>query len=463
MSVHKKENKINISICYICKFFNPKININNFKQKNKTYGCDHTKPLTINERILLNSPNSTISPVKGNINLFNYPIGTETNKFIKNIEINKFKNMLNNYEPGYNNYEYISKKLITDQEGSKQIQTFLENLTQNSIKEEGRINLRSFKNNFNEEFFLNKEQIEIIWFYKIIKSNLFELSNDPFANYVIQKLLEEKYLQNYFKEDLLENNIYELSKNIYSCRVIQKAILEFDNPEFIFLEILSSFNNLIEIQSSNHVIQKMIENCIEFSNIEILLKIINYSLINLINMSKDKYGCRILQKILELNKLKDKDLILFNNKIIKSLKIFSSLILKNLDILSTDQYGNYVIQHILSLNLDIKDIIIINMLKDIKKYSKQKFASNIIEKVILSKEECYISLIYNKFLENIDGKPCLYYLAKDKYGNYVVQQFYKILEFNDKLKVNLILKKYLNELKNNIYSKHLAHKILYDH
>ncbi|KAF7699651.1 Pumilio like protein 2 [Cucumispora dikerogammari] len=485
MTLKENKEKQNLlqKTCLICKFFNnepeSKENLKILNFQNKRYGCIH-KPLTINEKILLKSPNSTISNVESKIKTFKFPIGTQDINLINYIEDNEFQNMLLIHIPNINNLIQkpninnltevsninnlnlieISKKMLMDQICSKNLQNFLDILITKSKIESERVNLKIYNYYLQSSNTLNKYQKEIFWFANLLKPNLMELTNDPYGNYVIQKLLEVKYLHEFFIDTLFKNNIVELSKKPYSCRVVQKAIIHFENSNFIFLELFSSINNLVTIQSSNHVIQKMIDKVIETSDNKILIKLIIYIIRNLIYLSNDKYGCRILQKMLDILKNQDLKLIFFNQKISKLLKTFSYYILQNIEKLSTDQYGNYVIQHALSLELNIKDTIIKYMLTDIIKYSKQKFASNIIEKIIQAKEIKYMPLLKSKFLECIDGKPCIYILAKDKYGNYVIQQFYKILDFNERIEFNNILKKHVIELKGNVYSKHLINKML---
>jgi hypothetical protein len=51
--------------------------------------------------------------------------------------------------------------------------------------------------------------------------------------------------------------------------------------------------------------------------------------------------------------------------------------------LMLDQYGNYVIQFVVSLSINEYNLKIMNYLKkDLFNFSKQKYSSNVIEKVI---------------------------------------------------------------------------------
>lgn len=139
------------------------------------------------------------------------------------------------------------------------------------------------------------------------------------------------------------------------------------------------------------------------------------------------YGCRVIQRILEFcprkYKVKEGD-----GQVTKSYtECIYKNILKNVTILTNDQYGNYVIQHVLEKGTSIADKDkIADSLKDrVLDLSVHKFASNVVEKCIeyasLSKRKSIIDEIIGDYN---DSQPsnALYKMMKDKYGNYVVQK-----------------------------------------
>lgn len=95
-------------------------------------------------------------------------------------------------------------------------------------------------------------------------------------------------------------------------------------------------------------------------------------------------------------------------------------------------------------------------------YSTHKFASNVVEIVIYKGDE----EIQKKFLDAFtikhkeDGKErhILFYLAKDRYGNYVVQQLFKKFPGGRKRLAD-VLKLYTAELKGLLFSKHIIYKL----
>jgi hypothetical protein len=136
--------------------------------------------------------------------------------------------------------------------------------------------------------------------------------------------------------------------------------------EEFFTAILNTSNTIELLKDINGflVIQKIITKKPELT--DYIYEII-YS--NFINISTNKYGSSSLQRCIELgNKNQKKKLII--------------LIIKNSILLMTDQFGNYVIQYLISQQDQILIEKIINsFINNIEYLSKQKFSSNVIEKV----------------------------------------------------------------------------------
>lgn len=122
-----------------------------------------------------------------------------------------------------------------------------------------------------------------------------------------------------------------------------------------------------------------------------------------------------------------------------------------------DQYGNYVIQHILEKGRPADKSAIINKIKgQVLPLSKHKFASNVVEKCVDfgSKEERQ-ELIEEVLQLRPDGSSPLATMMKDQYANYVVQ---KMLDIVDEEQKNILLsriKPHLQSLKRFTYGRHL--------
>lgn len=145
--------------------------------------------------------------------------------------------------------------------------------------------------------------------------------------------------------DIINNN-----KNIHTSKF-------FEEIKNYTLDLFKDINGI-------HVIQKIIKNIPTLKSY--VYKVLEQ---NLVVIATNKHGCCAVQKCLEVS-----------DKTIKGSLI--DLIIKNSIILMTDQFGNYVIQYVISLREQNYIKAIINTFKDNIEYlSKQKYASNVIEKV----------------------------------------------------------------------------------
>ena len=189
----------------------------------------------------------------------------------------------------------------------------------------------NFGNYFLQKFFKfcsNKNRLDI---YKLIKPNFKQIANDICGNHSLQCII------------LLQNSKEER-------RIIKECIIN-DLP-------LLCFN-----QKSSHVIQKVIK-AIKEKDREYLN---NFILNHLIELCIDANGICIIKEF--MNNIKNQYYFLF---IINAFE-------NNLDILVTDQFGNFGIQEAIKLFglykcVRIIDTIISNLLF----YSLKKYSSNVI-------------------------------------------------------------------------------------
>ncbi|KAH0740533.1 hypothetical protein KY290_033576, partial [Solanum tuberosum] len=93
-------------------------------------------------------------------------------------------------------------------------------------------------------------------------------------------------------------------------------------------------------------------------------------------------------------------------------------ILTNAVQLSEDQYGNYMVQHLLGLKLPRVTYILIDRLQgNFLTLSCNKYASNVVEKIILDSRKKHSTRIITELLSNPSGSM----LLMDPYGNFVIQ------------------------------------------
>ncbi|CAJ2629580.1 pumilio homolog 4 isoform X2 [Trifolium pratense] len=273
------------------------------------------------------------------------------------------------------------------------------------------------------------------------------LMTDVFGNYVIQKFFEHgtdsqrKELANQ-----LTGHVLPLSLQMYGCRVIQKAleVVDVDQQSQMVSELSGAIMKCVRDQNGNHVIQKCIE-CVPQDRIQFIISSFYGQVVAL---STHPYGCRVIQRVLE------------HCDDLNTQEIIMDEIMQSVCTLAQDQYGNYVIQHILEYGKPHERTIVISKLAgQIVKMSQQKFASNVIEKCLAFGSPEERQILVNEMLGTSDENEPLQAMMKDPFGNYVVQ---KVLETCDDQSLELILsriKVHLNALKRYTYGKHIVSRV----
>ncbi|CAN4126634.1 unnamed protein product [Withania somnifera] len=270
------------------------------------------------------------------------------------------------------------------------------------------------------------------------------LMTDVFGNYVIQKFLEHGMDSQ--KEELarqLLGHVLPLSLQMYGCRVIQKA-LEVSDVELqkqMATELDGYVMNCVRDQNGNHVIQK----CIEYVPQDQIHFIIASFFGHVVSLSTHPYGCRVIQRVLEH----------CNNP--ETQKIIMDEIMQAAATLVLNQYGNYVIEHVLQHGKPHERSVIIGKLTgQIVKMSQHKYASNVVEKCFIFATPEERQILVAEILGSTPENEPLQAMMKDPFGNYVVQ---KVLETCDDQSRELILSRirvHLTALKKYTYGKHIV-------
>ena len=274
-----------------------------------------------------------------------------------------------------------------------------------------------------------------------IMPEVYNLSKDVFANYVIQRLLEIVNPTN--KKKMIKElytKIKELTLHMYGCRVIQKAIDVGDLEDIRehLLELKDELIKCVQDQNGNHVIQKLIEKLPKGEHSEIIKAVKN----KVYQLSIHQYGCRAIQRIFEFCTEEEKSAVLKE-------------IYPIVNDLCIDQYGNYVIQNIVE---KIKDnqIIYDSITGKIYNYSIHKYASNVIESCLSLGNKKQVEKIVKEIIEQDDhNSDVLISLVRDKFGNYVVQKMIEVSEMKSKeiLVKKIVSSQVLN--KRDGFSKHV--------
>ncbi|KAH6801700.1 hypothetical protein C2S51_033146 [Perilla frutescens var. frutescens] len=277
--------------------------------------------------------------------------------------------------------------------------------------------------------------------------NALGLMIDVFGNYVIQKFFEHG-TESHRKELArhLIGHVLPLTLQMYGCRVIQKAleVVDEDMRAKMAAELDGSVMKCIHDQNGNHVIQKCIESIPE----DRIQFIISSFVGQVLTLSTHPYGCRVIQRALE------------HCDDPKTQQKIMDEVMSSVCKLAQDQYGNYVIQHVVEHGKPHERAMIISKLAgQIVKMSQQKFASNVVEKCLTFGGPEERKILVNEILGSTEENEPLQAMMKDPFGNYVVQ---KVLETCDDKSRELILsriKVHLSALKRYTYGKHIVSRV----
>ncbi|XP_024966409.1 pumilio homolog 2-like [Cynara cardunculus var. scolymus] len=273
------------------------------------------------------------------------------------------------------------------------------------------------------------------------------LMTDVFGNYVIQKFFEHGMpAQRRELAGKLLGHVLTLSLQMYGCRVIQKAIEVVDMDQKIKMveELDGHIMRCVRDQNGNHVIQKCIE-CVPEEHIQF---IITTFFDQVVTLSTHPYGCRVIQRVLE--HCEDPET---QSKVMDE-------ILACVSMLAQDQYGNYVVQHVLEHGKpNERSIIIQELAGKIVQMSQQKFASNVVEKCLTFGDASERQLLVNEMLGTTDENEPLQAMMKDQFANYVVQKVLETCSDQEREHILSRIKVHLNALKKYTYGKHIVARV----
>ena len=294
-------------------------------------------------------------------------------------------------------------------------------------------------------------------FYEQIKNNLFEIFNDQYGNYVIQKFVEhcdKKILSQMLKklyyggniENNFKNYLLEISINPYGTRALQKLLdnlgstLTEEDINIILKFSQGNIYQMVKDINGNHVIQSIIEN---IKNKDYLTPIYKEMCDNIVPIMKTKSGsCCVFPKI--FNNINDED----SDKMI-------NCIIDNIDKLINDENANFAIQKIIKLNKNVYNNKIFNYIQDkIVKLSMQKFSSNVIETFIVN-----IPNLKDKIIEKIIESNSIINLLSDKFGNYIIQKALSNANTEDFNTIIKIIKNNVKTLKQSNHGKKIYEKL----
>ena len=241
--------------------------------------------------------------------------------------------------------------------------------------------------------------------YQALLDNLLKLVNDPFGNYLIQKIFSTlSHEQLHQVIYIFSPHFIEIGSNPHGTRVLQHLInfLTNDYLKEYFLSVLVPFVvPLLKDLNGTHIVQKFAFDNPKYANY------INKIIIeNSATLATNRHGCCVIQKYFEL----------YTGDLLQQLL---DTLIENCLMLVVDQFGNYVIQTILLMNNQkCGNDITKKITENVSYYAKHKYSSNVVEKCFdycdgLVKQKLICTLIKPEIIQD---------LIFDEHGNYIIQK-----------------------------------------
>lgn len=125
--------------------------------------------------------------------------------------------------------------------------------------------------------------------------------------------------------------------------------------------------------------------------------------------------------------------------------------------LAQDQFGNYVIQHILEHGAPrYKEAVIAALVGDVVHLSRHKFASNVVEKSLHYCTSGDRDRMIERILGGEEASEPLQQLTTDQFANYVVQRLLETSDERQRAPLLARLRASLPHIKKFTYGKHIV-------
>ncbi|KAL0344930.1 UNVERIFIED_CONTAM: Pumilio6, chloroplastic [Sesamum radiatum] len=125
--------------------------------------------------------------------------------------------------------------------------------------------------------------------------------------------------------------------------------------------------------------------------------------------------------------------------------------------LAQDQYGNYVTQHVLETGKpDERSKIIEKLSGSVAELCLHKFASNVVERCLEYSDSTSRAILIKEIIGHGDNDDNLLIMMKDQYANYVIQKILQICSSDQRDMLLGLIKNHLTALKKYTYGKHIV-------
>ncbi|KAK2963555.1 putative mRNA-binding protein PUF3 [Blattamonas nauphoetae] len=272
-----------------------------------------------------------------------------------------------------------------------------------------------------------------------------------FRLYIAQKLVDlASQTQLFVYTHIIKLEISTLSMHPYGSRVIQRMVERSRGHSVIiklFMKGLSRGQMLALVcnEFSNHVLKK----CLEHFGASECAVIIACIRTNSLQISKDRYGCVVLQRTIDVASQADCEAIL-------------NALQPHIVELLTHTSGNYVVQHILRQEWGdddprngFKKSVVRETSSRIIELATSKIASNVIETILHGSNPEFKDVILRAILMSKSATR----LSLDEFGNYVMR--IALIEGTEALRAQLVqeLVPSMGQLQHSVHGRKVYQKL----
>lgn len=287
------------------------------------------------------------------------------------------------------------------------------------------------------------DQQHVTLVFNEVFDHLIELMTDPYGQYLVPKLM--KHCDKAQRQAIVTKiapKIVTFACHTYGIHGVQK-ILEYltDDQVAVFVDVIRpSTIQLSKDNKGNYLIQSFLKQFSADRN-QFIYDGINA---HCVDVATHKVGCTLINRCID-----------YANEF--QLNALITQIASHCLDLVQDQFGNYVVQHILSTKAHFAPKIILAMLGHIPELSVQKFSSNVIEKCLQVSVSSSPDL-YSAIIKEITDADLLA-LLQDRYANFVIQTALDVADDSQHAKLVKLILPYIHQIKTP-YVMHIQKKIL---
>jgi hypothetical protein len=287
------------------------------------------------------------------------------------------------------------------------------------------------------------DQQHVTLVFNEVFDHLIELMTDPYGQYLVPKLM--KHCDKNQRQAIVAKiapKIVSFACHTYGIHGVQK-ILEYLTDDQVVMcidQIRPSVIQLSKDNKGNYLIQSFLKQFPPDRNQFIFDAIIAH----VTDVASHKVGCTLINRCIDYANEAQLDALI------------NSVASHCLDLVQ-DQFGNYVVQHVLATKAGFAPRIIRGLLGHIPELSVQKFSSNVIEKCLQVSVSASPDL-YSAIIKEITDADLLT-LLQDRYANFVIQTALDVADDSQHAKLVKLILPYIHQIKTP-YVMHIQKKIL---